>query len=297
VIRPDPRIPTRTRLGLLAALWLLAGCGSEPDLLAFGARELPGTAEADYLTARPFSAAPDASMLVFATRLPAREESDDLLAFDRSRLASFRILDLDTGSKLALPALPPERLRDLELHGLLHEAPCWHADSRTLLFRTRTRSYLRFGPLYADPAWSLARRAPAGLDPACGERSGPFIGTRVVGRFSIERPEGKALRIRHTDAPGVLFEVQPDGAATQVTVSDAKLSPSGDALAVVYSKGVGSFTGKAHAAVVSVREATSPARPLGSGVLILDWLDERRLVGYARPDGRRNHALFSWSLD
>ena len=41
----------------------------------------------------------------------------------------------------------------------------------------------------------------------------------------------------------------------------------------------------------------APVRQLGSGVLILDWLDERRLIGYARPDGRRAHALFTWSLD
>lgn len=297
MIHPLSRTMPRPSPGLLALVLLLVGCGNEPDLLAFGARELPGTTDADYLTARPFSVAPDASMLIYATRLPAEQPVEDDFEFDRGRLASFRILDLDSGSEVTLPALPPEHHEHLALHGLLHEAPCWHADSRTLLFRTRTRSYLRFGPLYAEPGWSLASSAPAGLDPACGERSGPFIGSRPVGRFRVERPDGKALRVRHAASADVLFEVHPDGAATQVTISDAKLSPNGEALAVVYSRGVGSFTGKAHAAVVSARAKDPPVRQLGSGVLILDWLDERRLIGYARPDGRRDYALFTWSLD
>jgi hypothetical protein len=261
------------RLGLVACLLLTAGCGNDPDLLAFGARELPGTVDADYLTARPFSVSPDASMLVFATPLVPEQHDGEVLEFDRGRLESFRILDLETGSKTAFPTLPPTHSEMLERYGLLHEAPCWNADSHTLLFRTRSRSYLKLGPLHADPTWSLVREAPAGLDPECGKRSAPFIGSRAVGRFRVE------------------------GANTQVTVSDARLSPGGDRLAIVYSRGLGSFTGKAHAAVVSTRADDAPARPLGSGVLIVDWLDQRRLVGYARPDGRREYALFTWMLD
>ncbi len=285
------------RLGLVACLLLTAGCGNDPDLLAFGARELPGTVDADYLTARPFSVSPDASMLVFATPLVPEQHDGEVLEFDRGRLESFRILDLETGSKTAFPTLPPTHSEMLERYGLLHEAPCWNADSHTLLFRTRSRSYLKLGPLHADPTWSLVREAPAGLDPECGKRSAPFIGSRAVGRFRVERPDGKALRVRHAESSKVLFEVRPEGANTQVTVSDARLSPGGDRLAIVYSRGLGSFTGKAHAAVVSTRADDAPARPLGSGVLIVDWLDQRRLVGYARPDGRREYALFTWMLD
>lgn len=284
-------------VALLAALWLIAGCGNDPDLLDHGAHELPGTADADYLTARPFSVAPDASMLVFATRLTDQQQAGDTLAFDLGRLASFRILDLATGSHVALPALPPEHHGYLERQGLLHEAPCWHADSRTLSFRMPLRGYLVFGPLYADPSWSQSGSRPAGLDPACGERPGPFIANRTVGRFRIERPDGKALRVRHPDAAGVLLEVQPDGLSNRVNVSDAQLSPHGDRLALVYSSDMGSLAGRAHAAVVSVRPDEPPSRPLGRGVLIVDWLDDRRLVGYARPDGRRVHALFTWALD
>lgn len=284
-------------MALLAALWLIAGCGNDPDLLARGATELPGTAHADYLSARPFSLAPDTSMLVFAAPLSEQQQAGDTLAFDLGRLASFRILDLASGSHAALPALPAEQHAHLERHGLLHQAPCWHADSRTLLFRTTTRGYLSFGPLYADPTWSQVEPAPAGLDPACGERPGPFIGTRTVGRFMIERHDGKDLRVRHPDAAGILLEVQPGGLSDRVNVSDARLSPRGDRLVLVYSSDAGSFAGRSLATVVSVRAGDPPLHPLGRGVLVVDWLDDRRLVGYARPDGRRDYALFTWALD
>ncbi len=304
---PHPTQPTLTGYSpsyrrhlitaLVCALWVLTGCGDEPDLLAHGAREIPGTLHADYLTARPFSVSPDARMLVFAKPLTAEQRDGDVLDFDRGRLTSFRLLDLDNGTQSPLPDMTPAQTELLERYGLLHEAPCWHSDSSRLLFRTRYASYLEFGPLHGDPVWSLDREAPAGLAPGCGERPPPFVSTQVIGRFRVERNGVETLRVHHAGKPGVLLEVRPDGLNTQINVGSAVLSPRGDRLALVYSEGVGSFSGRSKAVVVSARDGDETLRPLGGTVLIVDWIDEDRLVGYARPDGRREYALFTWTLD
>jgi hypothetical protein len=147
------------------------------------------------------------------------------------------------------------------------------------------------------PTWDLIDEAPPGLASGCGERAGPVIGGKTLGAFSITRPGGRGLRITHRSRPGQpLFELHPDGELQQVTVGMARLSPSGDRLALVHATGTGSFTGRAIATVVSIRPGEATARPLGGTVLELQWRDEERLVGYARPDGRREYALFAWDL-
>ncbi len=275
---------------------LLGSCGSEPDLLELGARELPGTLGADYLGAQPFAVAPDGSRLVFATSLDAVQMEASPLDLHRHRLMSFRIFDLHSGNIVSLPEPPARVLETVDRYGLPHRAPCWLNDSRSVLFHTAFPKFLRFGPLDAEPAWTLVDGKSPGLQVRCGERHGPVIGARDVGRFRIERPGGTALRVSVAGQPGALFEMAPEGVSTQVTVSGAALAPDGDRLALTYASGLGSFTGRSHGVVVSARRGEPAARALGGGVLVLDWLNPSTLIGYARPSGRKAFALFTWEL-
>jgi hypothetical protein len=283
-------------LPLLAAAVLLTACESHPDLLALGAQELPGTAGADYLAAKPFSVAPGGHQLLFAvtTEPGAADESNS--AFDQRLLANFRLYDLVKEQARALPPLPEQVREAVTRYGLLHEAPCWTGNGRQLFFRTPSRRYLRLGQLDTAPSWSITDQVPPDIDPECGKRQGPFIASRTIGPFRIDRPGESGLRISLTSRPATLFEAHPSCPGGQLTIREARLAPGGDRLALTYAHGTGSFTGRPNGLLVSARDGESPSRQLGAGVLVLGWLDDQRLVGYARADGQRDHALFTWNL-
>jgi hypothetical protein len=288
---------TSRLLATILATAMLAGCGNGPDVVALGARELPGTLGAAYLAARPFSLSPTGEGLVFALDGPPPAASDTNLEIDLGLVASLRRLEFASGEISPLPT-PPAAIREaISRYGLLHEPGCWTNDGKALLLRTAHRRLLRLAPMGGLPKWHLIDGAPPGIAPGCGERAGPVIGEKMIGAFSITRPGGRGLRITHRSRPGQpLFELHPDGELQQVTVGTARLSPSGDRLALVHATGMGSFTGRAIATVVSIRPGEATSRPLGGTVLELQWRDEGRLVGYARPDGRKEYALFAWDL-
>jgi hypothetical protein len=127
---------TSRLLASILAIALLAGCSNGPDVVAQGARELPGTLGAAYLAARPFSLSPTGESLVFALGEPPPAASDTNLEIDLRLVASLRRLDFASGELSPLPA-PPATIRDaIARYGLLREPGCWTDDGKALLMRT-----------------------------------------------------------------------------------------------------------------------------------------------------------------
>ncbi|MDX1592863.1 MAG: hypothetical protein R3298_01355 [Gammaproteobacteria bacterium] len=281
----------------LACAALLAACASEePDVVERGAVEIPGTLGADYLGSRPFSLAPGGARLVYAVTPVSGTDDPDPERLDLELLRSFRILDLETGTRDALPPAGKTAREALVKYGLLHEAPCWLADGESLLFRTAFPAFLRVDTGREEDAWQLLRERPPGYDPECHAPREPLVASRVIGPFRVERPNGTGLRVTLSGASRTLLDLPPGGLGDQITVAEARLAPDGTRLALVYAEGTGSFTGPSSGVVLSAGPGPMEPVRLGRGVLTLRWRDERQLIGYARPSGRREYALFAWDL-
>jgi hypothetical protein len=130
------------------------------------------------------------------------------------------------------------------------------------------------------------------------QATGPEL-LESTGRFRVER-RGRSVHVVDRAAPErVLLDYGGSWLARDTYVRDVRLAPGGRYLAVVLSRGTGSFTGPGELFVLS-REPGEPAtRSLGGPVFQVRWSrrGDELFAMAATGAGGQQRAIHRWSLE
>jgi hypothetical protein len=284
--------------GLVVSAVLLAGCAL-PPVAERGAEPIAGTVGVGGMLLDASAVSPSGRLLLFA-RASQGEQAAASGADDLAPLYGFALLERATG-----------RLREVgvdegTLRGAVEKRPALLLGS---LCWTDAEDAVRLG-VDAGPTvvldlqasmleWRLGTSASP-PDPAiCPpwqvtgqellEGTGPFRvdaldrSVRVVGRAAPDRP---------------LLDYRGTWLARDTYVRDVRLSPGGRRLAVVLSRGTGSFTGAAGLFVLSREPGEPETRSLGGPVFQVRWSrrgDELFAIA-STGAGEPERAIHRWSL-
>jgi hypothetical protein len=260
-----------------------------------GAERIEATAGVGSAVLDDFAVSPAGDRVLFAraSQLAAAEAApDDLLG----ALEGFAIMDLPGG-----------RLRSVDVDeglgevvgarpGLTVGPLCWSETGDTVYLGTSAGPAIAVDAAAPEPEWRLTERA-APPDPiACPVGALWWRALRgEVGRFVVGDEDGR-VRVESRENGRLLFEYEGVLTAPDAYLQDVRLAPGGDRLAVVVSRGLGSFSGAAELFVVSMGDRDPPPRSLGGPVFNVRWAGRDALFSVSALDGGPERAIYFWDL-
>jgi hypothetical protein len=274
---------------------LAAACYAPPSVSEEGAERIEATAGVGSAVLDDFAVSPSGDRILFAreSQRPVAEEAlDDLLG----ALGRFAILDRPGGRLRSVGV--DEGLGPVvgERQGLAVGPLCWPETGDTVYLGISAGPAIAVDAAAPDPEWRLmARAAPPD---AVGCPVGALWWRALqgeVGRFVVEDVDGR-VRVESREDGRLLFEYGGVLTAPDAYLQDVRLAPGGDRLAVVVSRGLGSFSGAAELFVVSMADGDPPRRSLGGPVFHVRWAGRDALFAVSTLDGGPERAIYYWDL-
>ena len=283
---------------VLPATLLMLACSTPPHVEERGARRIAGTEGVGGILVDVYSVSPSGSLILYSRESAtgaARDPSDVL-----SPLHGFGLLDRATGEvrDVGVNASSLQETADRR-SDLLLGSLCW----------SETEDAVRLG-LSAGPNAVLDLNAST-LEWRLGIRPSPpdpvtcppwrVTGAQLLentGRFLIETRDRAIRVIDRDDRDHMLLDYRGSFFARDTYVSDVRLAPDGQRIAVVVSRGTGSFTGASELYVLSLVDGEPESRSLGGPVFHVRWSrrgDELFAVSATSESGGQR-AIYRWSF-
>jgi hypothetical protein len=284
------------RSAIVPVAFLGAACHAPPSVAEQGAVLIVGTVGVGSVAQDAFAVSPSGEQILFARENRSGVDAETV-AVEQQPLLGFAILDRRSGRVQAV-GIEVEGLRSAVESdpGLVLGSLCWMENEQTVYLGTSVGPSISVRIGDAMPEWRLGTQG-VGSDPvACPastrwwQEPGGGISPFVVD------DRGGAVRVTRRRDGRVLFEYGGVLAAPDAYIHDALLAPDGNRIAIVVSRGLGSFTGPSELFVVSVAGSDPAHMALGGPVYNVRWSSTGELFAVSNLERSRERAIFVWAI-
>jgi hypothetical protein len=288
----------RVVLVLSSAVAAMA-CSAPPSVQDRGAEKVAGTEGVAGAVLDAYAVSPSGNLILFSredsTALPAAEALDA----DLQPLHGFYILDRRTGDLRPVGVDTPSlRAAAAARSDLLLGSPCWSNEEDAVRLGVRAGPSVVLNVTESPLDWRMGDRptAPDSLTCPPWRPHGSDL-LEGTGAFLIETTD-RTIRVTvRGDPDRVLLDYAGTQLAPNTYLNDVRPAPVGQRIAVVVSRGLGSFTGASELFVLSIEEGESASRSLGGPVFDVRWSrDGRELFAVSNDPPGRGRAIFRWTV-
>lgn len=279
------------------AVMLTAGCAAPPHVEERGAERIPGTEGVGGILQDVYAASPSGNLILFLRERGGPPAPEDAAL---ASLNGFTLLDRRTAEARAVGVNGSSlgeavaRRSDLLLGSL-----CWSDTDDAVRLGISAGPNVVLDLNASTLEWRLGVR-PSPPDPAVCP---PFrvTGRQLLegtGRFIIESGNGVIRVIDREASDQLLLDYRGSTLERDVYLNDVRLAPGGRRIAIVVSRGTGSFTGATELYVLSAVSGEPASRSLGGPVFHVRWSragDELFAVADTRDAGPQR-AIYSWAF-
>lgn len=279
------RAPARFRVSLVLVVLLTVDCGAPGHPTEHGASLLRGTEGVEARSVDMVSVSPAGTLLLVP--LAVRGLDHEPMPSDRD-VESDLIAGLGRTVlyELTADSVRPTRADEAALTALAGERPelflgeaCWSVAGDVVYLGRTDRDALALAVGDTEPEWRLVKFTGEDVPdcpppPARGEQ---LLGPH--GRFVVERAADGGIRVRAGGSPErVLLDYEGTLLRPDTDVSDVVAAPDGQRLAIVLSRGSGSFAGPPELFVISVVSGEPSVLPLGGPAYKVLWTPDGRAL-------------------